>query len=293
MRRATTTANRRTPRSGFTLLELLIVIAIIAILVSLLTVAIVGARKRVQLAAVSAEITQLDQAIASFKARFGIEPPSSLTIPTSATGWSPEDRQKVLRVWDQFDFATLGGFPGGYPTAAVHLNGAECLVFFLGGVNTGTPTAPALTGFSKNPRTPWNKDGANRDTPFYDGFDASRLADVDNDSALEFLDSLPGQTAPFLYLSSQGKSYRKANNPAAWDDYDVYGMNDAKDLKGCYLQADGKTPERASGYQIISPGSDASYGTGGIYKDDGAELTGAREAEADNITNFAGGVLKK
>ncbi len=293
MRRAYTTAAQRTARSGFTLLELLIVIAVIAILVSLLTVAIVGARRRVQLAAVSAEITQLDQAIASFKTRYGIEPPSSLTIPTSATGWSAEDRQKVLRIWDQFDFTTLGGFPGGYPSTAVHLNGAECLVFFLGGLNSGTPAAPALVGFSKNPRTPWNTTGANRDTPFYDGFDAARLVDVDGDSALEFLDSLPGQTVPFLFLCSQGKSYRKTNNTAAWDDYDVFGMNDSKDLGGCYLEADGKTPHRASGYQIISPGFDGAYGVGGIYKDDGKDLTAARATEADNITNFAGGVLKK
>ncbi len=123
-------------RSGFSLVELLIVIVILGILMSLIIPAITRARTRAQEAAVAAEISQLDQAVTRFKTRFGAEPPSSLTIPTSATGWAAEDRQKVLRIWDQFDFATLGGL-GAYPSAAINLNGAECLVFFLGGGQRG------------------------------------------------------------------------------------------------------------------------------------------------------------
>jgi prepilin-type N-terminal cleavage/methylation domain-containing protein len=279
-------------RSGFSLVELLIVIVILGILMSLIIPAITRARTRAQEAAVAAEISQLDQAIARFKTRFGVEPPSSLTIPTSATGWAAEDRQKVLRIWDQFDFATLGGM-GAYPSAAINLNGAECLVFFLGGINAGSVTAPQMVGFSKNPRTPWNATAANRDVPFYDRFTPDRLLDVDSDNVVEFIDGLPGQTTPILYFSSQGKSYRKTNGATTFDDFDVHGgMNNAKDMSQIYLGPDGKTALRAQGYQILSPGFDGQYGTGGVYTD-GGEFTGVRGVEADNIANFSDGKMSK
>ena len=283
--------SQRSARRGFTLIELLIVIVIIGILMGLIIPAVMRARTQVQVAAVSTEITQLDQAVTSFKTRFGIEPPSSLTIPTSATGWTAEHRQKVLRVWDQFDFATCGGL--GYPATEVNLNGAECLVFFLGGLNSN-PSGPAnLIGFSKNPRTPWTAVGENRDVPFYDRFDSDRLVDLDGDGAVEFVDSLPGQTSPFLFFSSQGKSYRKSNNATLWDDFDVHGgVTNAEDMSLLYLGADNKTPQRAQGFQIVSPGLDGIYGIGGIYTD-GSELTGSRSFEADNITNFSGGQMQK
>lgn len=277
-------------RSGFSLIELLVVITIIGILVALIVPALQGARYRTQVAAVSTEINQLDQAIAAFKSKFGVEPPSSLMVPTSATGWTAADRQKVLRIWDQFDFSTCGGF--GYQAAPIYLNGAECLVFFLGGLNNGTPSSPALIGFSKNPRTPWSTSGENRDVPFYDQFDPVRLVDVDQDSVVEFVDSLPGQTTPYLYFSSQGKSYRKTNGASTMDEFDVHGgMTNPKDMSSIYVGSDGKTPERASSYQLVSPGIDGLYGLGGTIA--AAGLTGTRAAEADNITNFSGGLMKK
>lgn len=285
------------PRHGFSLIELLIVIVIIGILMALILPAIAAVRRNVQQAAVSTEITQLDQAIVTFKTRFGIEPPSSLTVPASETTWANVDRQKVQGIWKEFDFTTCGGRTGGYPAAPIYLNGAECLAFFLGGINTGTATAPTLTGFSKNPKTPWSTSGENRDAPFFENFQSSRLVDVDGDGIVEFLDGLPDQKTPMLYISSQGKSYRKQNIANAFDDYDVHdttvdSTSDPADMTGCYLQADGKTPHRNQGYQIISPGFDGLYGMGGIYTD-GSELTGSRQPEADNITNFSGGVLQK
>ena len=73
------TSNRRLlarSRGGFTMIELLMVIVIIAILVGLLLPAVNGALKTARKAAVSSEISQLAQALDSFKSRYGDYPPS-------------------------------------------------------------------------------------------------------------------------------------------------------------------------------------------------------------------------
>jgi len=304
MKRVTLSPETRAARSGFTLLELLMVIVIIGILVSLLSSAVFMALRRGRIAEVTAEITQLDQAIVSFKSQFGADPPSNLLIPAVGGVWDTKSRAAVRALWPQFNFATNGGMGN---TAAIHLNGAECLVFFLGGMPSPTGT---LSGFSKNPRTPWTFTSGNADGPYFE-FDVGRLVDVDGTDPVafpEYVDPLPDQQAPYMFLSSQGKHYNLVNNPNPPpatnlpDDYDVYGTI-TQDLYTCYRKADWNTPQRASSFQIISPGEDGLYGPGGLYTSDGElperDLDGnstidaweLRRAEADNITNFSDGPL--
>jgi len=293
------TTSPRHPRHGFSLIELLVVIVIIGILMALILPALNGARLSARMTAVSTEITQLDQALVSFENRFKCLPPSSLTIPTDPANWTATDRQSILRIWDQFDFSTCGGLgsvaagvSGAYPGAPIHLNGAECLVFFLGGMNADPNGLGQLIGFANNSQIPWAVYPQNRDIPFFENFVPNRLVDLDGDGAREFLDSLPDQAMPYLLFSSQGKSYDKTNSATAWDAFDVHGgMTNPLDMTSIYIGPDGKTPLRNQGYQIISPGLDQAYGIGGVYTD-GTELTGPRQPEADNITNFSGGVLK-
>ncbi len=276
-------AKASVPR-GFTLIEVLVVMVIIAILVALVVPAISGVRTRARMAQVSAEISQLDAAIAKFKAVFNVEPPSSLLIPPAGGTWTALDRSKVRGLWPQFNFATNGNLGN---TSAIHLNGAECLVFFLGGYEATSGTVKTVIGFSKDPRYPWDPNGTNREGPFFE-FANERLVNVDGDLAFEYVDPLPGQQTPYLYLSSQGRKYLRTNTANA-DDFDVFGS--ARDLQTVYLKTATPPQEhRAGGFQIISPGQDGEYGTGGIYTN-GEELTGNRAEEADNITNFSGGQL--
>ncbi len=289
-------------RAGFSLVELLVVIVIIAILMALLVPAVQSVRLRARLASVSAEISQLDQAITKFKNTFNVEPPSSVYIPVAGGTWDAGDRSRIRSIWPQFDFATNGGFGN---TTEFHLSGAECLVFFLGGVQTGGMTAPAVIGFSKDPRNPWSGAGSNREGPFFE-FDSGRFVDVDGDGILEYVDPLPDQRTPYLYLGTQGRSYNKVNGGGATladqDDFDVHGGPvNAQDMSFIYAKTVNPNPSppptdlpgephRPNGYQIISPGVDGLYGTGGVYTD-GSELTGTRSVEADNLTNFGEGVL--
>lgn len=277
---------RHAHRLGFTLIELMVVIVIIGILMALILPAINAARIKGQVTAVAAEITQLDQAIATFKNQFQVEPPSSLNIPAAGANWNTADAGKIRTIWPSFNFASRGGLDPALP--AYNLNGAECLVFFLGGIEGGSPGAGSVAGFSKNPVLPWSAAGTNRVGPFFE-FDAGRFVDVDGDTLFEYRDDLPDQETPYLYLSSQGKLYNKTNNGSLLDDFDVFGSTN--DMTSIYLKADDTTPQRASSYQLISPGLDKRYGIGGRYTD-GSELTNIRNAEADNITNFSSGALK-
>lgn len=276
-----------TPRSGFSLVELLVVIMIIAILIALIVPALNGVRRRAQMAEVSAEISKIDTAITQFKSDFGVEPPSNLVIPAVGDPWDAVSRSKVRALWPQFNFATNGGLGNG---TALHMNGAECLAFFLGGIPQGTAPALTVTGFSKNPAVPWTAAGTNRLGPYIE-FGVGRFSDLDGDGLLEYLDPIPDQKAPYLYLATQGKNYNRTNDPAAADDFDVHGTpTNPLDLSSLYFDAANR-PLNPHGYQLISPGFDGAYGTGGVYVD-GNELTGARSMEADNITNFSGGPLK-
>src|ERR1700730_7394489 len=67
-------------RRAFTLLELLIVIAIIGLLVSLVTAAVMRALAKGRETQNRIEIGQLETALEQFKTRFGVYPPSRLKL---------------------------------------------------------------------------------------------------------------------------------------------------------------------------------------------------------------------
>ncbi len=223
---------------------------------------------------VKTEISALEGAITEFKNKFGIDPPSGVTIHTDSEGWNsdPQSKQFIRKLFPHFDFSGSGGLE---LTAPQTLDGAECLVFFLGGVQSGG----AFIGFSKNPANPFSKEGKYRIGPFYE-FNLSRITDTDGDKAQEYLDPISGQTKPYLYLSSYygiGNGYRITDAGGRMSDI--------------YTQRSTGDSWKPHSYQIISPGFDKEYGPGGVYDPltADADLVGPREAERDNITNFAAG----
>jgi prepilin-type N-terminal cleavage/methylation domain-containing protein len=82
-------------RAGFTLVEMLIVIAIIGILAGLTIPAVVGALRHAKEAAVAVEINQLDTACKAYKEKYGEYPPDFAGHRTPT--WRTSAEQAVLR----------------------------------------------------------------------------------------------------------------------------------------------------------------------------------------------------
>ena len=111
---------KRTPRLrvGFTLIELMVVIVIIAILIGLLVPAVMGVRKTARDVEVRTDISKLEDAIAKFKVTYGTEPPSQLTLYAAPTAWeltavSRRHKGLIKQLWPQFSFANCGGLSNG------------------------------------------------------------------------------------------------------------------------------------------------------------------------------------
>lgn len=337
--------NRRNPglraRAGFTLVELMVVIVIIVILIGLVLPAISGVRARAREAEVKTDISQLEQAITAFKLDFGIDPPSQITLYAAEADWnnpmlanSVRSRGLIKQIWPRFNFANCGGSSNGAtftvpgaPTQ-LNLNGAECLVFFLGGMID--PASGGFIGFAKDPTVPFApRTGTggitNRQGPYFefkgalnvpasatagDSNWSGRLTDKDNDWLPEYRDTLPQQTMPYVYFSAASGSYRTApttpgmaismSNP--WvntDNRDAVTSSYTLMEYAYYVSFSPSVspvmsaPYKPKGYQIISPGSDAAYGTGGQFNPDNTSnlSTPQRLFERDNITNFHSGRL--
>lgn len=301
-------------RQGFTLLELLIVIVVVAILAAFIIPAVGAGITKAREAGVRSEISQLDSAIAKFKADHGIEPPSSIYLSETGANWDAASAATIRQIWPQYSFLDFDiNGDGTIQTGLWTLTGSECLMFFLGGVNGNSAAASTAannvagnigpcTGFSKDPTNPFIR-GGTREAPLFE-FQFGRFKDVDSDGFPEYVDSLPGQTSPYLYYSG----------------YDSQGYNAAEFLNSSvavpivptisygivqvYTQGKNATDPawKPNSHQIISPGYDRQYGYGGPYIAAGSDplpttltpsaLVGQRAFEADNITNFATGRLR-
>ena len=310
-------------RTGFTLVELLIVMVIISVLMALILPAISSSFTNARIGEVRNELSQLEQAIAKFQTDFGMNPPSRFVLHEDPVGWTSLDPETVRsiaiirRMWPQFDFtiahdvnlsgAVETGDIDGDGIPGVTLNGAECLVYFLGG--PVDRTNGNLNGFSKNPADPFLS-GGNRQGPYYVNFQGSfdlntlqftgRLVDLEGDGFPEFLDTLPSQSNPYIYLSSyEGQGYAAVDGrlmnfcayrrPGLYEDTNCNGVLDmGEDTSGNGV-LDVPPAYKPNSYQLISAGPNFKHGLGGQYDPD--NLNNLSGDDADNITNFTQGTL--
>ncbi len=287
--------SRRQIRSAFTLIELLVVIAIIAILVSLTAAAVMKVLGNIPKVQTSTEIGEMDQAMASFMAAYGLQspPPSMLSIhengaynPTA----NPLDAVTVKFFQRCFGktFNVFGphDWNGDSNTNESYiLSGQQCLVFYLGGIPTYTTNGTiGMTGFAMNnahPAAP--TPGSTRNGPFFN-FKSSKLVLVNNFPVyMDPWNAKPKQSA-YAFFSSQGK---------------VNGYN-AMDCGGVaypyYQLTTSGLPDYANNnrYQIISAGLNGIFGGTTNHTAYGVAWNpagGATGAGADDQSNFSSSIL--
>ncbi len=286
-------------RQAFTLVELMIVIAIIAVLLGLLTPSLMSVFGVARESQVQTEIRSLEQGIAAFKAQFGVNPPSSITLFEKPSQTLAADRATLRSIWTRFDFTDgytydwNGNGTKGESNTSVTLRGAECLVFFLGGMrayDSSTSTLlNAMSGFSRNPASPFAVQGVGelRDGPFFD-FKSSRLVASNNYSNfLVYIDPLPGHAAPYAPYF-----YASANEGRGYVASDLTNGTGSTLTNAYYISTTNYLNPRT--FQIISPGADHLFGSGGLYTESAVNTNCnlTNKADYDNLTNFHAGRLK-
>jgi len=268
-----------TPRRGFTLVEMMIVIMIIGILMAIAVPAVNRAMTTGKETAIRLEINALSQAVERYMQKYGDYPPD-------ASSWEVLERhmRRVFPRMSPQDFSLLTQLTRqrGTPTFSyVAMDRAEALVFFLGGFSED-PLYP-LTGEGgplKLIRNPTGSDpalnldnyeyNATRDNALFD-FDVARLtvsrgANDNNpllstdETLLNVSDAVHGYTDPLpVYLARAGDPA-----PIVYFDSRTYGDLGSGAYNG-YLA--GAYPSQYGGVRpyktqaVVEPPAGANYGS--------------------------------
>jgi general secretion pathway protein G len=265
-------------RKAFTVVELIIVISVILVLMGLLVPAVNGVRIRAMIAASRIEVAQLDNAISIFKIRYGVQPPSGITLCENASDWAsyPSAKYQITQMWPMFDFTVNNDINrNGTIDQPTFLDGAECLVFFLGGTFDNGKTPSGFASMITNPFAV----STNRQQIIYE-FMPSRLRDYDGDGFREYTMSGTEDTDPIVYYSSyDGSVYNyndfyvskrnfDSNSKAAMQAMFGVSVPDGSVIPYMLPNIDPfktPTPFKPQGFQIIAPGLDGVLGDGGLY----------------------------
>jgi prepilin-type N-terminal cleavage/methylation domain-containing protein len=260
--------NRTRARASFTLLEILIVVAIIAILISISA----GVYFRVYGVATTAsarnDITQLSSALGKFSATYHRGyPPSAIKLAyllnttnypnMNTTGTLDYDSVQFLTsvftnigpTWETTGIDWSNG-TGLSTTGSVILEGDQCLVFFLGTNFTTNPFNPMpYAQGAYQPNGPCMQFKTNRLVNFAHNGDPTGIFP-------SFQDAYQHTSPPAVY------AYFSANNIN--NGYNRYGGTDCPTLGVWPYAGAGLTPQylNATTFQIICAGADGIFGPG-------------------------------
>jgi len=204
-------------RGGFTLVELLVVIGIIAILAGLVTPAVMKSLSSSRAAAVKAEIELLNTALMNYKNEYGSFPPSDmrgLWSGRSVNTLHPAYKH-LQRIFPRNQEPT-GGPASPYYWMA-QMSPAQALVFWLQGY-FDNPQYPLTNGITLSAATPRAGTATANRNKFFD-FDESRLY-----AATSYW---PATAPPVVPIAGQTFATRNAAPTTFAREYPVYFPNQA------------------------------------------------------------------
>jgi len=318
--------SNRQQAGGYTLIELLAVIAIIMLLIGLLLPAVQKFRAKGPQVQTKSEIGQIENAIESFKTTYDVKYLPSVWVlaydynpgamPAPAANALRDARQYYSKVWPK-------GFVPGSPgfanvpanTNRIGMDGNQALVFFLGGISppTGGPPNgfPASwqgnrTGFNNSPINPFNYNGtttcnavagANSKGVFYD-FNPKQMdaSGHYHDPHWSPNDSNPAVAAGNIYYyfsAKEGNDYDYFGGYAPLFDviFSTPGLIYASGGYGNVHPFRGTDNKYLNGgkYQIISAGADHVAGAAPFVWPSASNMQG--QAGGDDQSNFTPGAV--
>jgi prepilin-type N-terminal cleavage/methylation domain-containing protein len=290
-------------RTAFTLVELLVVMAILAILVSLLVAAVFKYLELAPQTQTVNDIRQLSVAIESFKTKYNIYPPSSIYLSNSLSDYTANGQTASLSylsaIWPRLNWNSVppidwSGGQGGIPAGGIILEGDQCLVFFLNG-----PGGVNGNGWSVNPTNPTLVTGP-RVGPFFE-FPLTRLGTYAHPSTSQsaavsamfpsFFDPYAtpsiGKGQPYAFFCS-GRSAGGYNPNKLLPTSAIVGDCPSLGLIP-YLQTNSRFYNNNT-FQIISAGKNLLFGPGGVWPNSTAAYA-TQGAGVDDLSNFSGDLL--
>ena len=274
----------KTHRPGMTLIEILVVIAIIAILASLILGGVMVFLRKGPEVKNRNDILQLSEGLHQFYAEHKFYPPDKIKLYSNLSSYNstnPLDARSLSyigAIWPNINRGISHDWSGtGTPVNGVILEGDQCLVFFLGGIPQGNQKAPR--GFSNDPTSPT---AATVDRKKYFSFESARCdttlhADATFPAYLDAHapDLVVGSKKPFIYFGSSRGTGGYPNIGAIYpNSFSVspYVENATSPVK--YWNH--------TTFQIISAGPDGQFGKGGPW----TPGTPPSSAGKDDVSNF-------
>lgn len=278
-------------RSGFTLTEMLMVIAIIGILAGLLTPALMRVLGDANAFTITNEIQQMDAAIENFESEHGFYPPTiGASSEVNSVGVMRRYLNRIAPNHSEGNGIDGGGLNRWWVAVGQNMDARSSLVFWL-------------SGLCKNKQFPLSGGVATALAPY----DANVLIDgtpvgvpIERDVRFDFRQERLAAIAAIAEVKGYNQAAGRDNGDSfyRYRDNKSYARPDGSG--GVVAQAyhsgfNGMVPinfQNANTFQIIAPGMDGDFSIApGVTQT--FNIQAVDSGQLDNLTNFTDGPLEK